>query len=557
VRGSAVLACLGFVLSAAVGAHAQSWDDLEGRRAVVAGIDVHVTDVFDLTRPDDNTWIGRTANALHVQTRRRVVTRELLFAVGDVVDAARIRETERNLRRYSFVRDARIVPARVADRQVWVRVDVADAWSLNGSLTLRREGGATTYGADVDESNLAGRGKRLSVGYGRDRERSTRSVAYADPQWFGSRWTAALRYAELSDGRSRSAVIERPYYSIETPYSAGGFIGNTTYTQTGYHLGQPVYAIPVSQSSSAIFGSRAIVLRDRTAVRFGAAYQDVRDAFGPAALLAPSPLSPPSAPDRRLRGFSGTWAVVQDRPATFENFAAMARTEDYDLGWTLSGGAGYFASALGSTVSAPFASAGARKGWRIPAGGLMLAGVSAAGRHEHDGWHAGGAQMVVTTYARPLPWQTLAVQAQAAATVRPDPDGWLYLDSRAGLRGYPDHFLAGDRRVSLAAEDRVITPWRILGLVQAGFVAYADAGAIRRFDTGHWSRLYANVGAGLRFGSLKGAHGNILEASLAFPLVREPGMDRVQLVLGNSVGFCRSNPQVRPSVPDRCSSSFR
>jgi len=41
-----------------------------------------------------------------MQTRRGVVSRELLFAVGEPVNARRIRETERNLRRYAFIRDA-------------------------------------------------------------------------------------------------------------------------------------------------------------------------------------------------------------------------------------------------------------------------------------------------------------------------------------------------------------------------------------------------------------------------------------------------------------------
>ena len=76
-----------------------------------------------------------------------------------------------------------------------------------------------------------------------------------------------------------------------------------------------------------------------------------------------------------------------------------------------------------------------------------------------------------------------------------------------------------------------------MGLLQAGFVAYLDAGAIRRADTGNWSRTYANVGAGLRFGLLKSSRGTLILVSVAMPLVRDPGIDRVLLVLGNSVGF--------------------
>ena len=68
-------------------------------------------------------------------------------------------------------------------------------------------------------------------------------------------------------------------------------------------------------------------------------------------------------------------------------------------------------------------------------------------------------------------------------------------------------------------------------------MAYADVGAIRRIDTARWSRTYADIGGGLRFGLVRGPRNNVLQASLAFPLVREPGIDRVFLVLGNTVRF--------------------
>jgi hypothetical protein len=537
MRRVAVLACAIVELAGAARAEAQSWDELAARQAVIAGIDIRVADVFDTGQPGEHTWIGRAANAVHVRTRSRVVGRELLFAVGDVVDVARIHETERNLRRYPFVREAWVVPARVVGRQVWVRVEVADAWSLNGSVSFGRTGGATTYGADVDESSVGGTGKRLRVGYGHDRERSTREAAYLDPQWLGSRWTVALRAADLSDGLARSVALERPFYSIETPYAIGGIAGTAEYTQTLYHLGQPVLSLPARRSTSTLFGSRAVIRRDRSALRFGLTLQDLHDEFGPATVAAADALPVPDASERRLRGWSGTWAFVQDRPATFENFAGIAHTEDYDLGWNVSGQAGYFATRLGSTVSAPFGGLTGRKGWRIPARGIALAAAWANGRRELAHWRAAAAGLRLTTYARPLSWHTLAARAEWAMVADPDPDGWLYLDSQAGLRGYPDHFLAGDRRVSLSAEDRVITSWRMLGLVQVGFVAYADAGAVRRLDTGRWSRTYADAGAGLRFGSLKGARGNILQASIAFPLVRGDGIDGMQLVLGNAVGF--------------------
>ena len=49
--------------------------------------------------------------------------------------------------------------------------------------------------------------------------------------------------------------------------------------------------------------------------------------------------------------------------------------------------------------------------------------------------------------------------------------------------------------------------------------------------------LLLALAAGLRFGSLKSGGGNLLLVSVATPLVRDSGIDKLLLVLGNSVGF--------------------
>jgi len=530
---AAVIAVLAWSLPAA----AQSWEELQARDTIIAAIDIVVTDVFDVTEPADNTWLGRAANAVHVQTRRRVVARELLFAVGDAVDVQRIHETERNLRRYSFIRDARIVPGSVSTEGVRARVEVFDAWSLDAGVDFSRTGGTTAWGVNVDEANFAGAGKRLAFAYERNRERSATELAYTDPQLLDSRWRLFARYANLSDGRSHAVSLERPFFSVETPYAVGAFVSAAEYSLTHYNLGDAVYVVPSTTHGAAVFASRAHLARDRTAVRVGAVFRASETDYGAVFALRPTPLPIPEASHRRFRGVSVTGSVVQDRPATFRNLVSIAHTEDYNLGWTLSSEAGYFAKSLGSITSASFGDIGARKGWKAGSNSLVLVDAGFGGRHESGKWQNAVTSGQVTLYNRNLKWQTLAANVRMISVVRPDPESWLYLDSTAGMRGYVDHFLAGDRRAIFSFDDRIITDWQLLGLLQIGFVGYVDVGAVRRFDTGRWSRTFANVGGGLRFGSLKGSRGNVIQASIAVPLVREPGMDRVLLVLGNTVRF--------------------
>jgi hypothetical protein len=516
---------------------ATTWDELEARQVVIADVEIVVNDVFDLSRPSENNWISKLANAAHIETRDRVVRRELLFTAGEPVDAERIRETERNLRRHAFVRDARIVPVRIGAGTVSARVEIDDAWSLLGNLDLSRTGGNLEWSARVDEVNLFGGGKRVFFEHEENIERSANEIGYIDPQFLGSRWVLSAAYGDLSDGSSRVLFVERPYFSIETPYAVGGFITSSERFLTQYNHGQYVNVIPVRRTSAMLFASRAYRVRDRTAYRVGVAFRADESEYDRPVLLGPERLPVPDTSTRRVRGVSGTWSMVQDRSAAFQNLARIGRTEDYNLGWALSGAGGYFARSLGSVTSAPFGEATLRKGWSSGTASLMFVDTWVRGRHEPDGWRDAASRAAFTVYRRAAAGQTFAAQLSVVSSTRPDSADWLYLGGRDGLRGYVDHFLAGDRRVTASIEDRIITPWRPMGLFQAGFVAYVDAGAIRRADSGAWSRTYANVGAGLRFGLLKSGRGNLILVSVAMPVVREPGIDRLLLVLGNSMGF--------------------
>jgi hemolysin activation/secretion protein len=117
------------------------------------------------------------------------------------------------------------------------------------------------------------------------------------------------------------------------------------------------------------------------------------------------------------------------------------------------------------------------------------------------------------------------------------PEDLLYLGGLEGMRGYPNYFWVGTRRWIASFEERVFTDVELWGLFRLGFIAFTDAGAIRRLDTGDWSRTYADVGGGLRVGDLKSSLGRVVFFNAAWPLVKEPGQERWQLIFGNRVRF--------------------
>jgi hypothetical protein len=532
---SLLILCLSAALSAA--ANEDPWAPFEAAGAAVDRVEVRVYDVFDTSDPNENHWLGRAANFVHLTTRPRVVREALLFEEGDAVDAAVIRETERLLRNLPYIRDARITPRQEEDGTLTALVVVHDAWSLNLGAKLNSVGGQTAWRIRVHELNLFGFGKQILISHEQDFERITDEFGYADPQLFGTRWTFEGSYANLSDGESYEAVVERPFFELSTPWSVGFDGARMRYNQKLYDNDQTVYEFPSMDDHVSLYWKKLVSYRERTAWRAGVEFAVKQNSYGPLYTRRPGRIPEPDLSDRRFRGILLSLEVDQDRFRTYENILAVSRTEDHNLGWKAQMRLGYFSEKLGSYEDAWHFDWELTKGFLPHDETLVLLKSEAHGRKVNTGFQDVFFHGELTLYNQSFASQTLAADLDVVWGGHLDPESVVYLGGSDGLRGYPNHFRIGDRRWMVSVEDRFLTDWNLWGLVQAGFVVYADAGAIRWYHTGNWSRIYADVGGGLRFGNLKSAFGRVLLLTLAFPLVKEPGIDDFQVVVGNVIRF--------------------
>ena len=101
-------------------------DVAPGTPIVAVQIDRH--DVFDLDDPSTSAWPYRWVNALHILTREDFIRRLLLFQVGDLLDPARLAESEIILRGTGFLNPVNI-SARPAPGGAEVIVETHDQWT--------------------------------------------------------------------------------------------------------------------------------------------------------------------------------------------------------------------------------------------------------------------------------------------------------------------------------------------------------------------------------------------------------------------------------------------
>lgn len=519
-------------------APAKQWKTLEARKAAIGKIEVEVGDVFDLAKPDENTWIGRTANHLHATSREVIFRRILLFSVGDPVRERRIYETERLLRALPFVKTARIDPRVEPDGTVVAVVRVRDAWTTQVNAGYSQVGGQKTSNLGVDEKNFMGTGKDVAFDLSKDPVRSTWGLAYGDPQLFGSRWTLNVHTQYLTDGFVRSIQLQRPFFALNTPWSAGAAVSESHNILYFYDQGRAIFQAPFIQNAVSLTGGVLLHESEDRVWRGGLLLQRQDTAYGAITQTAPAgSLLAPTLTDRRLRGPALTFATEEDAFEEFENLQGMDIPEDYNLAWNADMALGTYSRAWGSTMAAPFFLLEGTKGWSTSADNLTLFTASWAGRKPATGLENSLMSFSLVKYHKVSENQIFAGLVAVDRAQRPDPENWSYLGGDQGMRGFPNELHPGDARWLTSLDYRYLTDQRWWGIVRLGYSVFMDLGSVHRMDGQGWSRTYSDVGFGLRLGNLKSSIGRVILLSVAVPLNREPYQNRWQFSVGNTMRF--------------------
>src|ERR1700685_1963682 len=192
---------------------------MEAAGAVIGKIDIDVRNIFDESDQRETNKLYRLADRLHIRTKPSTIRAQLLFKSGEKYQARKLAKTERALRLLTYVYDARVVPVHYADGKVDIKVITKDVWTLSPGISFGRAGGTNSTNFNLQDSNFLGWGKTLQVSHGSTVDRTSDTIAWTDPNVFGSRWTSALVYVDSSDGSQRSVQIIRPFYSLDAPWS--------------------------------------------------------------------------------------------------------------------------------------------------------------------------------------------------------------------------------------------------------------------------------------------------------------------------------------------------
>lgn len=509
---------------------------LERAEATIGAIFIDAQNIFDTERPEENTALFRLGNRLHVRTRESTIAQQLLFREGERYSRRLLQESERILRSTRYLYDAHIRPVAYRDGRVDVEVRTKDVWTLNPGLSFGRRGGKNSSGFEIEELNLFGLGTQLSAGYTSNVDRNSTALIYRDRQLFGSWWGISTTVAKNSDGNTRELTIDRPFFSLDSRWSAGVSLEHDTRIDSFYDLGKIVAQVETREQGFTVFAGRSAGRDDGWVRRWtwGLTYADHQ--FHPVPTETATSFLPP---DRKLVYPWVGFELVQDAFEATRNRDQIEKTEDVALGWHATARLGWASPSFGSDRTAWLFDGQVSKGYDLPGEHTLLLKTGLSGRLEHGQLTNALANAGARYYVRQSPRRLFFMTLEGEISHDLDPDRQILLGGDSGLRGYPLRYQGGEGRWLFTTEQRWFTDWYPFRLFHVGAAVFYDIG--RTWGAAPLSTpskgLLKDVGFGLRLGNSRSGLGNVLHVDVAFPLDGDASISEVQLLIETKQSF--------------------
>jgi hypothetical protein len=446
-----------------------------------------------------------------------------------------LNESARLLRAQRYLNDAEIEPIRYNDdNTVDVRVRVHDVWTMNPGISFGRKGGTNSTSAKFVDSNFLGLGKLVSLSRSSDVDRNTWELGYTDPNVFGSWWRFEATHASLSDGSEDAFAIGRPFYAMDSRWSASLAVLDSDKSMPRYSLGKQVDEFNLGKRKLDFNGGWSEGLRDGWVTRYRAGFRYDERQF--TALPGTHNYLPT---DRTLSYPYLGIELIEDEYVNTRNLEQIGRPEDLYIGRSARLDLGFAAGAFGSTHDAIVLEGELTAGADLGSDQYLTSGIEFRGRYEGGEFRNSLVELNTRYFRRQSESRVLFASLRTSVANNLDGEEQLLLGGDTGLRGYPLRYQAGTLSTLATLEERFYTRWQPLKLFNVGAAVFADAGRTWGHDdfaapSAGW---LSDVGVGLRLGNARSGLGNVLHIDIAMPLNRPTGVSGLQFLVETHSSF--------------------
>lgn len=225
----------------------------EGRTIRDIILDRH--DIYDQT----DTRIKRLLNNTHVQTRRKVINRDLLFGSGDPVDPQQLVTNKQLLLYRPYMAEVyfNVVPDELDSTIVDIVIYTRDKWSIGGKVIFKNRGRSML---ELYDDNFLGTGNHLGVNTSFDRKEKKyegNGVEYNIPNLLGSFYTADIYAGKFFFDEVLQASLYKNFIN-PTDYELGMALG---WDRFDYYMLYADSTDLVKRKSADVWGGKSFHLK--------------------------------------------------------------------------------------------------------------------------------------------------------------------------------------------------------------------------------------------------------------------------------------------------------
>ena len=487
----------------------------------VGQIQIEQHSIFDENDPDENNWLFRGVNYLHINTHESVLRDDLLIKTGEPFDAEKVRESERILRRRAYVREPLITAVGECTERVDLKVQLHEVWTLMPQISYSHKGGESTSSLGLVDKNILGSGRELSVQFEKNVDYSRRYIGYRDPNWGNLHGILTAQFGQTDEGEFHRLEMERPFYALNTTWAGGIFTHQQIQTSALYFRGDKVQQFEQDRSRrSFYYGASDGLQGDHVARWFIGVAREV-DLFSPVLETQ----STPAIPGNRAYTYPFIgWQSIDAHYIKTSNVNQIGVTEDYNLGWQIDVKLGVSADVLSDAQNATVVEAAIERAFLFGNDKLLYNKWQFSGKYEQKEWRNSFIDATVRYHQGDFATQQFYVGLRARYGLHLDLDQYIYLGGDLGLRGYPLRYQVGDHSLLLNTEWRWFTQYELLQLADVGFAVFHDVGRawFDDRDNGRYGGWLHDAGFGIRLaptriGESRHGGGTVIHIDLAFP----------------------------------------
>ena len=205
----------------------QDYSKFEGK--IIRNIKVESHDPFGYSFTDStetaNSWVEKTGNNLHIQSKEFAIRNLLIFRKNKPLDSLLLIESKRLIRSQGFIKDVAIEVKHIEESSdsVDVYITTQDFWSLVPGFSISN----SKMKIQLREQNFLGYGHQIKVGIQNrfSDGKLAKGFLYTIPTFKNTYISTSFGYKTDLDGFYKKHFnMERPFYSPYTKWAAGVYI---------------------------------------------------------------------------------------------------------------------------------------------------------------------------------------------------------------------------------------------------------------------------------------------------------------------------------------------